>query len=242
MIANADAGVRWLDRTTPDLDKAKTSLKQIIHDGHRAGAIIDGVRAVFKKDPQNRTSLDINELIREALALVRDDLHKHRVTVQAELNEQLPRVKGDRVQVQQVLLNLITNAIDSMAAKNGARVLCVKSKVNDSGGVMLSMEDTGKGVETKTSTGYSIRSSPQNRMAWGWACRFAARLSRHMMAGYGSSPTHPRAPSFSSSCSLTPRCLLVLHDLRNRAISRPGLTSAFGTTCRRRRFMSAIGG
>jgi signal transduction histidine kinase len=149
MIANADAGVRWLDRTTPDLDKAKASLKQIIHDGHRAGAIIDGVRAVFKKDPQNRTSLDINELIREALALVRDDLHKHRVTVQAELNEQLPRVKGDRVQVQQVLLNLITNAIDSMAAKNGARVLCVKSKVHDSGGVMLSVEDTGKGVETK---------------------------------------------------------------------------------------------
>ena len=124
----------------------------------------------------------------------------------------------------------------------GRGLLCVKSKVNDSGGVMLSMEDTGKGVETKTSTGYSIRSSPQNRMAWGWACRFAARLSRHMMAGYGLSPTHPRAPSFSSSCSLTPRCLLVLHDERNRAISRPGLTSAFGTTCRRHRFMSAIGG
>jgi signal transduction histidine kinase len=149
IIANADAGVRWLDHTVPDLDKAKASLKQIIHDGHRAGAIIDGVRGVFKKDARNRTSLDINELIREALALVRDDLQKHRVSVQAELNEQLPRMKGDRVQVQQVLLNLITNAIDSMAAKHGSRVLCLKSRVHDSGGVMVSVEDTGTGVEPK---------------------------------------------------------------------------------------------
>src|SRR5712671_2860217 len=69
MIANADAGVRWLDRTTPDLDKAKASLKQIIHDGHRAGAIIEGIRAIFKKDAGNRTSLDINELIGESLAV-----------------------------------------------------------------------------------------------------------------------------------------------------------------------------
>src|SRR5439155_6259893 len=63
IITNADAGVRWLDRTTPDLDKAKASLKQIMHDGHRAGAIIEGIRAIFKKDTGNRTSLDINELI-----------------------------------------------------------------------------------------------------------------------------------------------------------------------------------
>ena len=149
IITNADAGFSWLDRTTPGLDEAKASFKQIIHDGHRAGAIIDGIRAFFKKDARNRTSLDINELIGEALALVRDELQKHRVSVQAELNEQLPRVKGDRVQMQQVLLNLIANAIDSMAAKDGSRVLCVKSKVHDSGGVMVLVEDTGTGVEPK---------------------------------------------------------------------------------------------
>src|SRR5882757_9056220 len=149
MITGANAGFRWLDRTTPDLDEAKAAFKQIIHAGHRAGAVIDGIRAIFKKDARNRASFDINELIGDALALVGEELQKHRVLVQAEPNEQLPRVKGDRVQVQQVLLNLITNAIDSMAAKNGARVLCVKSKVHDSGGVMLSVEDTGKGVETK---------------------------------------------------------------------------------------------
>src|SRR6266849_5572693 len=134
MITGADAGFRWLDRTTPDLDEAKAAFKQIIHAGHRAGAVIDGIRAIFKKDARNRTSLDMNELIGDALALAGAELQKHRVSVQAEPNEQLPRVKGDRVQVQQVLLNLITNAIDSMAAKDGSRVLCVRSEVHDGGG------------------------------------------------------------------------------------------------------------
>lgn len=146
MITNADAGLRWLDRTTPDLDKAKASFKLILSDGHRAGAVIESIRAIFKKDSRNRTLLDINELVGDALALVGDELHKHRVSVQAEQNEQLPRVKGDRVQVQQVLLNLITNAIDSMVAKDGSRVLCVRSEVHDGGGVIVSVADTGTGI------------------------------------------------------------------------------------------------
>jgi C4-dicarboxylate-specific signal transduction histidine kinase len=146
MITNADAGLRWLHRTTPDLDKAKASFKLIISDGHRAGAVIESIRAIFKKDTRNRTSLDINELVGDALALVSDELQKHRVSVQAEQNEQLPRVKGDRVQVQQVLLNSITNAIDSMAAKDGSRVLCVRSEVYDGGGVIVSVADTGTGI------------------------------------------------------------------------------------------------
>jgi signal transduction histidine kinase len=146
IITNADAGLRWLDRSTPDLDEAKASLKRITVDGHRAGAIIDGVRAVFKKDARNRTSLDINELIGEALALTRGDLQRHRILVQAEPNAQVPQVRGDRIQLQQVLLNLITNAIDSMAAKDGARVLCVRSEVHDGGGVIVSVADTGTGI------------------------------------------------------------------------------------------------
>ncbi len=149
MITSADAGLRWLDRTTPDTDEAKAAFKRIIIDGHRAAAVIGSIRATFKKDARNKTPLDINELIRETLALVRGELQKHRVLVQAAPNERLPRVRAVPVQVQQVLLNLITNAIDSMAAKDGARVLRVKSEVHESGGVMVSVEDTGAGIDPR---------------------------------------------------------------------------------------------
>src|ERR1700720_2619153 len=147
MITNAGAGLRWLDRVTPDLDEAKAALKKVVTDGHRADAVIENVRALFKKDARTWTSLDVNNLIREALGLVRDDLQTHRIVVQAERNERSPRIKGDQIQLQQVLVNLLTNAIDAMATNDGERVLCVRCEVHDSGSVVVSVEDTGKGVE-----------------------------------------------------------------------------------------------
>src|ERR1700736_2921591 len=133
MITNADAGLNWLDRSTPRLDEAKAAFKQIVVDGHRAAAVIDSIRAIFKKDARNRTLLDINELIGEVLALTRGDLQRHRISVQTEPNAKLPQVRGDRIQLQQVLLNLITNAIDSMATKDGVRALRVRSQVDGGG-------------------------------------------------------------------------------------------------------------
>jgi signal transduction histidine kinase len=149
MITNANAGLRWIDRAAPELQETKSALERIVADGQRAGAVIRSIRAMFKKDASIRTSLDMNELIWEALALLRRELETYRVSVQAEPDEPLPRVRGDHVQLQQVLLNLLTNAIDSMAAKEGARLLRVKSRVHDSGGVMVAVEDTGTGVEPK---------------------------------------------------------------------------------------------
>src|SRR6202048_3917183 len=119
MITHADAGLRWLDRSMPDLDEAKAAFKQIAADGHRAAAVIGSIRAIFMKDARNRTSLDINELIGEALALTRGDLQRHRILVQAEPNAQVLQISGDRIQLQQVLLNLLTNAIDALAATGG---------------------------------------------------------------------------------------------------------------------------
>ena len=147
IVTHADAGLRWLERSM--LDRVKTTLEQIAAEGHRAGAIIDGVRAIFKKDARTSTLLAINDLIGEALVVVRDELQKHRVTVQVELSEQVPLVMGDRVQIQQVVLNLVANAIDSMAAKDGLRVLCVKSRIHGLGGVLVSVADSGTGVEQK---------------------------------------------------------------------------------------------
>jgi signal transduction histidine kinase len=145
MITHADAGLRWLDRSTPDLDEAKAAFKQIAADGHRAGAVIGSIRAIFKRDARSKISLDINDLIGEALAVLRGDLQKHRVLVQAEPDKRLPQVLGDRIQLQQVLLNLITNAIESMADEDGPRILSVKCEVQDAG-VMVSVADTGSGI------------------------------------------------------------------------------------------------
>ncbi|MFI0849432.1 MASE4 domain-containing protein [Mesorhizobium sp. IMUNJ 23232] len=146
MITSADAGLRFLNRSIPDLEEAKEAFKQITAGGHRAAAVIDGIRTIFKKEDRKRAPLDLNSLVGETLALVREGLAKHRIMVEAELNERLPRVTGDRIQLQQLLVNLITNAIDSMAAVGGARVLSVKSKLHDDGHVTVSIADTGTGI------------------------------------------------------------------------------------------------
>jgi signal transduction histidine kinase len=146
MVTSADAGFRFLDRSTPNLDRAKEAFKLIAADGHRAGAVVENIRANFRHDVRTRTSLDVNELIRETLALERSDLEKHRIRVQAEPNKQLSEVRGNRGQLQQVLLNLIANAIYAMAAKDEPRVLCVKSEAYQGDSVMVSVTDTGTGV------------------------------------------------------------------------------------------------
>ena len=149
MVTSADAGFRFLDRSTPNLDRAKEAFKLIAADGHRAGEVVENIRANFRSDVRTRTSLDVNELIREALALERSDLEKHRILVQAEPNKPLPEVRGNRVQLQQVLLNLITNAIYAMAAKDEPRVLCVKSEPYEGDSVVVSVADTGTGVSPR---------------------------------------------------------------------------------------------
>ncbi|MER9433239.1 MASE4 domain-containing protein [Mesorhizobium sp. M0408] len=150
MTMDASTSLRWLDRATPNIDEAKAALQQIVNNGHRMGAVIDNIRTLFKTEARIRTSLDVNNLIREALALVRYDLQKHRVAVQTDYNQSLPPVEGNEVQLQQVLVNLITNAIDSMATEDGDRVLSLRSKVCDSSILMVSVEDVGKGVEPST--------------------------------------------------------------------------------------------
>ena len=147
MIASAEAGLRFLDRSMPRVDKAKETFTRIVADGHRAGEVVGSVRAIFKSDPRTRISLDVNELIRDALALERGDLHKHQIQVRLQSSTQQLEVQGDRVQLQQVLLNLITNAIQAMATEEEPRVLCVKSDTHEGTFVIVSVADTGTGIE-----------------------------------------------------------------------------------------------
>jgi signal transduction histidine kinase len=147
IVTSAGAGLRFLDRETPALDKAMDSLRRIAADGHRADQMIEGVRATFKKTVREKMPLDINEIIREALAFEQDDLRKHDIVVHTSPAVPLPTVHGDRVQLQQVLLNLIVNAIHAMAARDEPRVLSVRSEANMEGGVLISVADNGRGID-----------------------------------------------------------------------------------------------
>jgi signal transduction histidine kinase len=149
MITSANAGFRFLDRSTPNLERAKDAFKQIAADGHRAGDVVGSIRAIFKHDARTRTLLDVNELIRDALALEHFDLQKHQILVEAEPNKGLPEVFGDRIQLQQVLLNLIMNAIDAMATEDEPRVLCVKSEPHEGDAVVISVADSGTGINSQ---------------------------------------------------------------------------------------------
>jgi len=146
MIARANAGLRWLERTTPDLDKAKNALQHILADAHRAGAVVASVRAMFKKEARARVSLDINDPVAEALALAADDLSRHRVVVEIALRSGLARVVGDPIQLRQVVLNLIANAIDAMSAADATRVLSLRSETDGDGAIAVSVADTGVGI------------------------------------------------------------------------------------------------
>src|SRR5580765_3077505 len=147
IVTSADAGLRFLDRSIPDLDKAMDSLRRIAADGHRADQVIEGVRATFKNSVREKSPLDVNAIIQEALTFEQDDLRKHKIAVQTAPAAQLPAVHGDRVQLQQVLLNLIANAIHAMATKDEPRVLSVRSEASKEGGVLVIVADTGRGID-----------------------------------------------------------------------------------------------
>jgi C4-dicarboxylate-specific signal transduction histidine kinase len=147
IVTSADAALRFLDRSTPALDKAMESLRRIAADGHRADKVIEGVRATFKNSVRDKMALDVNDIIQEALTFEQDELRKHKILVQTAPTVQLPAVHGDRVQLQQVLLNLITNAIHAMATRDEPRVLSVRCEACKEGGVLISVADTGRGID-----------------------------------------------------------------------------------------------
>jgi signal transduction histidine kinase len=146
MITRSDTGLRWLDRAVPDLEKARAEFRQIAADGHRASAVIESIRANFRKDVGVRAPLDLDNLVEEAIALLQDELKSHRISVRVERGARPLPVMGDRIQLQEVFLNLITNAIEAMATVDDPRVLAVSSDIRDDGGVMISIADTGPGI------------------------------------------------------------------------------------------------
>jgi two-component system, NtrC family, sensor kinase len=150
MVTNANAGLRWMTRVTPDLDETRKALQSIVGDGQRAADVINGIRAMFKADEQTPVSLDLNQLIHEVLALGQNEIQKHTIAVYTKLDEALPPVTVNRVQLQQVIFNLVMNAIDAMASvTDRKRILQIKSKFDIREEVHITIEDSGTGIDPK---------------------------------------------------------------------------------------------
>ena len=149
IVTNVDAASRWMGRPTPDLDEVKATLEQIRNSAYRARDLIGSIRAMVKRDGRNRAALNLNDLVHEVLALMKGELQRNRISVELELDEHLPLTKGDRIQLQQVLTNLMTNAIEAMAEKKWPRILRIKSATEEPNGVLISVADTGKGIDPK---------------------------------------------------------------------------------------------
>ena len=144
ILANAQAALRWLEQA--NVEEVREGLNGIVSDGHRASDIITNLRAMFKNDGQEKTLVDINELVLSVLELVRVDLQKHEIELWTQLDDRIPEVVGNQVQLQQVILNLVMNAIESMSSLQ-TRVLRIKTELSQSKTVHVSIEDTGMGIK-----------------------------------------------------------------------------------------------
>ena len=148
IASNGYAGLRWLANPTPNLEEARDALERIVNDSQRAKEVVVGIRSMFKKEGQAKAPQDVNKLIREILTLVRSDAENQRVSVRTELFGELPQVPASPVQLRQVVVNLIMNAIDAMSTVvNRPRVLQVKTEVHESGYLLITVEDTGMGID-----------------------------------------------------------------------------------------------
>ena len=148
VIANANAGLRWLGARRPDLNEVQQALRRIVRDGTRAGEVIGRVRTLVKKVPPRLDWLHINEAIREVIPLIQAELQRKRVGLQTGLANDLPLVPGDRVQLQQVIVNLIVNALDAMAGvSDGIRELTIASGAAAPNDVFVEVQDTGSGLD-----------------------------------------------------------------------------------------------
>lgn len=147
-VTNAQAALRWLRAQPPDLDEVRASLSRIAEDGKRAGNVISGIRALINKVPPRKDRFDLNEAVLEMVALTRSEVLNHGILLQTELAPGLPRVDGDRTQLQQVILNLILNAIEAMGAiDEGTRELRINTEREADGGVLVTVRDSGPGLD-----------------------------------------------------------------------------------------------
>jgi C4-dicarboxylate-specific signal transduction histidine kinase len=147
IVMSGSAGRRLLLADPPKVAEAREAMERIVKDGRRAGDVIDRIRLLLRKGEPKKEPLDLNEVIHETLTLTRHELAQHQIAIQTDLSVNLPRVVGDRVQLQQVLVNLMLNGADAMSAiADRPRLLTLRSRTNGSGGIVMDVADTGIGL------------------------------------------------------------------------------------------------
>jgi C4-dicarboxylate-specific signal transduction histidine kinase len=145
-VIDANTCLRWLARDPPDLEEARSAASRIVKDAIRATEIIKRTRMLFRKGDPQRELVDINELIQELVVLLRSEATRYSISVRTELAADIPQIVGDRVQLQQVLMNLVINGIEAMRDVNGSRDLIINSGRTENEQLMVSISDTGVGL------------------------------------------------------------------------------------------------
>ncbi len=145
-VTDANTCLRWLTRDEPDLEEARQAASRVVKDAARASDIVFRTRSLFKKDTPQRELVDVNDVIREMIVLLRSEATRYSISVQTELSEGLPKLMADRVQLQQVLMNLMINSIQAMKHVSWPRQLAVKSQWAEDEQLMVSVSDTGVGL------------------------------------------------------------------------------------------------
>jgi PAS domain S-box-containing protein len=145
-VTNAQTCMRWLATDTPNLEEARAAAVRIVKDSTRAAEIIGRIRLLYKKGPAERESVDLNDVVREMIVLLRSETMRYNISVRTELAADLPQVMGDRVQLQQVMMNLVINAIDAMKDTDVPRELTIKSQRAENEQLLVSVTDTGVGL------------------------------------------------------------------------------------------------
>src|SRR3984885_3947233 len=147
ILSNGKACLHWLANAPPNVEKARSAVERIIRDSNRASEVIHDIRTLAKKTPPHQEEVDLNDLIYRTLALANGEMALDQVELQTELEVGLPNIQGDRVQLQQVLLNLIMNAIEAMSTISGRRLLLIRSTMRDPESVTVSVRDSGVGID-----------------------------------------------------------------------------------------------
>ena len=148
VVTNGHACLQWLGATPPNLEKARQSTQNIIQDGTRAGDVLARIRALFRKEQPAKQWLDLNNLIEELVGFLRHEAASRQISIRTDLSESMPLVKADRVQLQQVMLNLIINAMDAMTDTTTAKKeIVIRSRTSDSNEALIAVEDCGSGIK-----------------------------------------------------------------------------------------------